>query len=232
MHATLSTLPVDIRLQAVTVQLCQRTESPDSKQFYEDRYTLMSAGSVHEAKDAINTDTFYHVNSTFHLPSPVIGALATSSPQAKEHPIARISHTIEVSVHYLRTDSPPGAKMDLWTGSRSICLESDIPSTHHNPPPPYVKDEQQCASAPPAAAMDPVLEINATKVPRWTSVQFFDHFWMRPVKLEPLVLQRCTRHHWQETGGMCRCFNHAGLERAPSGPGGPPASVHALRVKT
>lgn len=231
MHATLSTLPADIRLHAVTVQLCQRTQSPDASQFYEDRYTLIAAGSVHSAEEAINTDKFYHVNSTVHLPSPVIGALATSSPQAKLHPIARISHSIETSVHYLRADAPAGAKMELWTGSRSICLESDIPSTHHNPPPPYVKDEDRAASAPSSPVLAPVLEINSTKVPRWTSVQFFDHYWMRPVKLEPHILQKSTRQHWAETGGMCRCFDHAGLERVPSGPGGRSAAP-MIRVKT
>jgi len=140
-----------------------------------------------------------HLDGNVHLPSPVIGALPTATSEYET--ISTVTHSLEVTVRYSSRSVGPGLPK-VWTSGRTIVVESDIVSNQSKPPPAYTKrDKKGIRSA------KPVNDIVATKLQRWTSVHFLDRVWMRPVKLAPDLLKKSTEKHWEDTKGLCRCFD-------------------------
>jgi len=196
MKACLTDLQADIDIHAVAIELCQQVSSPDLSIFYHDRYTLLVAGS---ALGTINDGPELYLSGDVHLPSPVIGALPTATSSYET--ISTVTHSLEVTVRYSSRRGAGSSLPKVWTSGRTIVVESDIVSNESKPPPAYTKRDYKGGKS-----AKPVGDIDATKLQRWTSVHFLDRVWMRPVKFAPHLLRKSTEKHWEDTKGLCRCF--------------------------
>ena len=158
----------------------------------------------------------FGISAILSLPSPIIGAQPTT---INENPaFSTISHHLEIEVDYsiLNQDSngetlfdpdsaPPEGPIRIWKLRYDLENQSDLSSATTTAAPPYSYNEKSSPRC--RASFDPTAELESTKARRLLSLGWTTATLMRPVAMSRSELQESTTRHWEETAGMCACFD-------------------------
>lgn len=164
------------------------------------------------------TDNGFELSTILTIPSPIIGAMASTT--GCDPAFATVSHRLDVRVSYSvlglgpggipldRVDDEPLSEgvVRNWTLEKSLDIHSDLSSATATAAPPYLTEEEtthHCIS------VLPDLNLRSTKAYRSTSLWTTRIRWMYPVRITEADLRERTQRHWDETGGLCACFNQS-----------------------
>ena len=161
--------------------------------------------------------------ATLSLPSPIIGAHPTT---VDDNPaFSTIAHHLELQLEYsvlnqdIRGDplcsndsEPMEGSVRTWTLEKSLQIHSDLSSATSTPPPPYLYTQN--LSHLQASDSKPTTALRSTKALRYISLGMTKATLMRPVAVNAVELERATRRHWEETAGMCACFDRTRVCRS------------------
>lgn len=165
-----------------------------------------------------STDSGFELSTILTIPSPIIGAMATTP--GSDPAFATVSHRLEISFSYSilglvlggtplprRDDEPiPEGVVRSWTLEKSLEIHSDLSSATATAAPPYSpvgETQHHCISG-------PEMNLESTKAYRSTSLWQTRTGWMYPVRMTEDDLRERTQRHWDETGGLCACFEQRG----------------------
>ena len=161
-------------------------------------------------------DNGLELSTVLTMPSPIIGAMATTT--GCDPAFATISHHLDITFSYsilglgsgghplsLKDGEPEEGVVRTWTLEKSLDIHSDLSSATATAAPPYssaVETTDHCIS-------EPVMDLKSTKAYRSTSLGQTRTMWMRPVRMTEKDLRARTQQHWDETGGLCACFDQS-----------------------
>ena len=161
--------------------------------------------------------------TTLSLPSPIFGAHPTT---VDDNPaFSTIAHHLELQLEYSVLDQdirgdplcsndsePMEGSVRTWTLEKSLQIHSDLSSAMSTPPPPYLYTQN--LSHLQASDSKPTTALRSTKALRYISLGMTKATLMRPVAVNAVELERATRRHWEETAGMCACFDRTRVCRS------------------
>lgn len=157
----------------------------------------------------------FAVSTALTLPSPVVGTHPTDT---RENPaFSTVSHHLEVQVQYsilgqglrgeaLSSDDSEAMEGSVrtWTLEKALQIHSDLSSVTSTAAPPYSPSHAPSQSYPADLDINP----KSLSSPWSISLGWTKATLMRPVKVSPEELKKRTRQHWEETSGMCACFEN------------------------
>lgn len=176
-----------------------------------------------------NCDDGFGLSTTLTLPSPIIGAMATST--SCDPAFSTISHHLDVKFTYSILDQgtggtslarsadqePQEGSIRTWTLEKALVVHSDLSSATATAAPPYAS----AGATTHHCIVEPIMDLKSTKAARLTSLGSLRKTYMRPVRMNENDLRTRTKRHWDETGGLCACFDQsdtckcAGRQDAP-----------------
>jgi hypothetical protein len=182
-------------------------------------YIRDSMGDIDLLVDRSHPDGF-GLSTTLSLPSPIIGAHPTT---VDDNPaFATIAHHLELQFEYsvlnqdirgepLSSDDsePMEGSVRTWTLEKSLHIHSDLSSATSTAAPPYSPSPTLLGCHTRGLELDMVLK--STKALRYISLGMTKATLMRPVAVNQKDLQKATKRHWEETAGMCACFDNHGI---------------------
>jgi hypothetical protein len=162
----------------------------------------------------------FGLSTTLSLPSPIIGAHPTT---VDDNPaFSTIAHHLELQFEYsvLNQDfrgeplssndsEPTEGSVRTWTLEKSLQIHSDLSSATSTAAPPYSPSPTLSCCL--TRASEPDMVLRSTKALRYISVGMTKATLMRPVATNQEELQKATKRHWDETAGMCACFDSRGM---------------------
>jgi hypothetical protein len=183
------------------------------------QYVTDSLGRSDLLVDRILPDGF-GLSTTLSLPSPIIGAHPTT---VDDNPaFSTISHHLELRFEYSNLNQdihgeliahdnsePMEGSVRTWTLEKEVQIHSDLSSTTSTAAPPY--SPSSTLSHCDHSQFQPTMELKSTKALRYISLGMTTATLMRPVAINQVDLQKATKRHWEETAGMCACFDRTGV---------------------
>jgi hypothetical protein len=181
-------------------------------------YVRNSMGDKDLLVDRSHFDGF-GLSTTLSLPSPIIGAHPTT---VDDNPaFSTITHHLELQFEYsvlnqdiggdlisINDSEPTEGSVRTWTLEKSLQIHSDLSSATSNAAPPY--SPSPTLSCCHTRASEPDMVLRSTKALRYISLGMTKATLMRPVAINQEELQKATKRHWEETAGMCACFDSRG----------------------
>jgi hypothetical protein len=163
------------------------------------------------------TDDGFELSTVLTIPSPIIGAMATTS--GCDPAFATISHHLDIRFSYsilgIGSDgnplpSDPGVppsegSVRSWTLEKALEIHSDLSSATATAAPPYsskAETTHHCISR-------PKMDLVSTNAHRSTSRGLLSTSPLRPVRMDEAERRARTQRHWDETGGLCACFDQS-----------------------
>jgi hypothetical protein len=183
------------------------------------QYITDSIGRDDLVFDRSHPDGF-GLSTTLSLPSPIIGAHPTT---VDDNPVfSTIAHHLELQFEYsvLNQDfrgeplssnnsEPTEGSVRTWKLEKSLQIHSDLSSATSTAAPPY--SPSPTLSCCHTRASEPDMVLRSTKALRYISLGMTKATLMRPVAINQEELQKATNSHWEETAGMCACFDSRGI---------------------
>lgn len=173
-------------------------------------YTSERLGLNDLQADCLRDDGF-DLTTTLSIPSPIIGAMSTST--SCDPAFATVSHQLDVRFAYstlqdAADDSlePAEGPARTWTIEKSLEIHSDLSSATATAAPPYAEVDATTHHC----IVTPRMDLASTKAHRSTSLGSLTiGRYMRPVRMNETDLRARTQRHWDETGGLCACFDQS-----------------------
>jgi len=192
-------------------------------------YIWRGAEGVEYVRDSMGKDDLivdrshpdgFGLSTTLLLPSPIIGANPTTTDEIPA--FSTISHHLELKVEYSQfnqdingepiahTNSEPmEGSVRTWTLDKSLEIHSDLSSASSIAAPPYSLAPTLSHGFP--SEFDSTMELRSTKACRYISLGMMKATLMKPVSFTQIDRQKATKRHWEETAGMCACFDSSGM---------------------
>lgn len=169
------------------------------------------------------TEDGFELSTVLTIPSPIIGAMATAN--GCDPAFATISHQLDIRFSYSILDigsdgnplpSEPGAppsegSVRGWTLEKALEIHSDLSSATATAAPPYssrAETTHHCITEP-TSITEPTMDLVSTKAHRSTSRGQLPTSPLRPVRMDEAERRARTQRHWDETGGLCACFDQS-----------------------
>lgn len=189
------------------------------------KYTSDKLGFGDLQADRTHLDGFGQT-TTISIPSPIIGAMATST--TCDPAFATVSHHLDVKFTYSILDQGTGGtplprsldglplegQIRSWALEKTLEIHSDLSSATATAAPPYSPADATTHHC----IVEPSMDLKSTKAHRSTSYGVLSNTYLRPVRMDDDDLRRRTQKHWDETGGLCACFDQSevcGCARRP-----------------
>ena len=178
------------------------------------QYVRDSMGDKDLLVDRSHPDGF-GLSTNLSLPSPIIGAHPTTVDANPA--FSTIAHHLELRIEYsvlkqdIRGDpisssdsGPMEGSVRTWTLEKSLRIHSDLSSATSTAAPPYSPSPtlSRCHTS----DFKPSMELKSNTALRYTSLGMTKATLMRPMAVTQIDLQKATKRHWEETAGMCACF--------------------------